>query len=109
MPPFNDFLKSGHRYLDKVLKGFDRFCGSPKNIDYILRFENLSSEFAMLSAQLGLDLPQLPTKNRSDNKASYQDVYDKISRKIVAAAFPYEVELGYKFKEGIIRKLFKVS
>jgi sulfotransferase famil protein len=108
LPPFNVFLRSNHRYLDKVLKGFDRFCGTPQNIDYILRFENLSSDFTLLTKQLGLDLPSLPQRNQSDKKRSYVKAYDRITKRIVADAFPYELELGYTFKKGIIRNWFKV-
>ncbi|WP_198011359.1 sulfotransferase family 2 domain-containing protein [Synechococcus sp. PCC 7335] len=59
-------------------------------VDYICRFESLSSDFEQVCKRLNLDasLPHL----KSSKRGSYQDYYDSATKAIVADWFAEDVE-----------------
>src|SRR6266436_1339559 len=69
------------------------------NIDYIMRFENLTDDFRMVCDRLHISPPPLPKLNRS-TRAHYSKYYDGELRELVRARFAAEIErFGYTFEE----------
>ena len=70
-----------------------------ENVDYIMRFENLASDFRTVCEALSISPPTLPQYNRS-NREHYSKYYDDELREFVRARFVAEIErFGYKFEE----------
>ena len=67
------------------------------NVDYIMRFENLTEDFRTLCDRLDIPPPTLPRYNRSIRE-HYSKYYDTELRELVATRFAAEVErFGYTF------------
>jgi hypothetical protein len=72
--------------------------GDPfRNVDRILRFENLGAEFASLCADLGIPAAPLPNYNKSEHE-HYSKYYDDELRDLVSERFAKEIShFGYTF------------
>ena len=71
-----------------------------EQVDAVLRFENLSDEFAEVSGRLGIPMPLdgIPRTNASENRRDYRTYYDDDTRKKVADTYQREIErFGYSF------------
>lgn len=67
-------------------------------IDYLLRFENLSQDFEYVSRKLNLrqNLPHINASKRT----RYQDYYTEETKNIVSRVYAKDIELfGYSFEE----------
>ncbi|MGE5209366.1 MAG: sulfotransferase family 2 domain-containing protein [Alphaproteobacteria bacterium] len=70
------------------------------NVDYIMRFENLSDDFGDVCSRLNIPEPTLPQYNRS-TRGHYSKYYDDDLCELVRTRFAREIEqFGYKFEEG---------
>jgi hypothetical protein len=70
-----------------------------ENVDYIMRFENLASDFRTVCEALSISPPTLPQYNRS-SREHYSKYYDDELREFVRARFVAEIErFGYTFEE----------
>jgi hypothetical protein len=70
------------------------------NVDYIMRFENLSDDFRNVCSRLDIAQPTLPQYNRS-TRTHYSKYYDDELRELVRTRFAREIErFGYKFEKG---------
>jgi hypothetical protein len=69
-----------------------------ENVDYIMRFENLASDFRTVCEALSISPPTLPQYNRS-SREHYSKYYDNELREFVRARFVAEIErFGYTFE-----------
>lgn len=72
-----------------------------RNVDFVLRYESLHSDFEKIRNRLGLDTDfHIPvvnvTKGREDN--DFRAYYDHRTKKIISTVFREELELlGYRF------------
>jgi len=72
-----------------------------KNIDCVIRFENLAGDFHALCATLGISPVTLPQYNRS-NREHYSSYYDDELRELVRERFVQEIErFGYTFEQRL--------
>jgi len=71
-----------------------------RDIDYLIRFENLNDDFNEVCRRTGLPaVPELPVRNRG-NRKHYSHYYDDELRDMVAQKFMNEIEFGgYIFRE----------
>jgi Sulfotransferase family len=69
------------------------------NVDYVMRFENLTDDFRTVSAKLGIPATRLPLYNRS-NREHYSKYYDTDLRELIRKRFAPEIDrFGYAFEE----------
>jgi hypothetical protein len=69
------------------------------NVDYIMRFENLASDFRTVCAALDISPTTLPKYNRS-SREHYSKYYDDELCELVRERFAAEIErLGYTFEQ----------
>jgi hypothetical protein len=69
------------------------------NVDYIIRFENLTDDFRAVCTALGISPPTLPQYNRS-SRDHYSKYYDDELRELVRTRFAAEIEhFNYTFEE----------
>jgi hypothetical protein len=69
------------------------------NVDYIIRFENLTDDFRTVCGTLGISPATLPRYNRS-SREHYSKYYDEELRHLVRTRFAAEIErFGYAFEE----------
>ena len=69
------------------------------NVDYIMRFENLSNDFRKVCAALDISVTSLPQYNRS-KREHYSTYYDDELRELVRTQFAAEIErFGYVFEQ----------
>jgi hypothetical protein len=69
------------------------------NVDYIMRFENLTDDFRAVCRALDISPPILPQYNRS-KRQHYSKYYDNELRELVRTRFALEIErFGYSFEE----------
>jgi hypothetical protein len=69
------------------------------NVDQIMRFENLDSDFRAVCGAIGISVPNLPQYNRS-TREHYSRYYDDELRELVRARFAPEIQrFGYTFEE----------
>ena len=69
------------------------------NVDYVMRFENLTEDFRTVCSRLDISTPTLPRYNRS-TRERYSKYYDDELRELVRTRFAREIErFGYKFEE----------
>jgi Sulfotransferase family len=88
--PVSDYLG-----LNERERGNDPF----QNVNYIMRFENLTEDFRTVCAALDIPPVTLPQYNRS-NREHYSKYYDKYLRELVHARFAAEIErFGYMFEQ----------
>jgi hypothetical protein len=78
----------------------DRGEGDPfGNVHYVMRFENLASDFRAVCAALEISPVTLPQYNRS-NREHYSKYYDDELRELVRERFAAEIErFGYAFEQ----------
>lgn len=67
-------------------------------VDYVARFENLSSDFETICRNTGSEPISLPKANTS-HKTNYIDYYDQDSRRHVEELFAEDIE-RYKYRFG---------
>jgi len=68
------------------------------NVDYVMRFENLTDDFRTVCGTLGISPTALPRYNRS-SREHYSKYYDDELRELVRARFAAEIErFGYIFE-----------
>ena len=88
-------------YGDNGDQYFDR--SGALAIDFVIRFENLESDYGVVCERLGLPvtgLPSLKSKTRADRKP-YSTYYSAKTRERVARAYQRHIEeFGYMFEEG---------
>lgn len=91
--------KGGGR-LAKVLprqQRWKRIFGIQPEVDFIIRFENLQSDFDKLCENIGISKVMLPHKNKSQRK-NYVNYYDDELIEIVKELFIDDIqEFGYRF------------
>jgi hypothetical protein len=69
------------------------------NVDYVMRFENLTDDFRTVSTKLGIPDALLPQYNRS-NREHYSKYYDTDLRELIRKRFAPEIDrFGYAFEE----------
>jgi hypothetical protein len=67
------------------------------NVDYVMRWENLTADFAGVCEAIGIPSRTLPLRNQSARE-NYQQYYDKDTRELVYSQFRDEIEyFGYTF------------
>lgn len=95
LPSFRDRLEK-HFGLPARPRPLDR------DIDCLIRFENLNDDFNKACKKIGLpDVPALPVRNRSTRK-HYSRYYDDELRDIVGKKFMNEIEYGdYEFSNDL--------
>ena len=78
----------------------DNAEGDPfANVDYIMRFENLTDDFHAVCAAIGISPPSLPQYNRS-SREHYSKYYDDELRELVRGRFTSEIErFDYGFEQ----------
>jgi uncharacterized protein YbcC (UPF0753/DUF2309 family) len=70
-----------------------------RNVNFIIRFENLSENFRTVCTALDISGATLPKYNRS-NREHYSKYYDEELRELVRVRFAAEIDrFGYKFDE----------
>jgi hypothetical protein len=70
-----------------------------RNVDFIMRFENLSDDFRTVCRALGISPAALPQYNRS-SREHYSKYYDDELREWVRTRFAAEIErFGYAFEQ----------
>ena len=68
------------------------------NTDFILRFENLSSDFNILKQKLNIDC-ELKYHNVNKNRLHYKEYYNEDTKEIITNHFKKELNtFNYKFK-----------
>ena len=86
--PVSDYLRLNERDKDPF-----------ENVNYIIRFENLTNDFRAVCAALDISPTILPRYNRS-NREHYSRYYDDELRELVHARFGPEIErFGYTFEQ----------
>jgi hypothetical protein len=81
------------------IKNNDRFNGEIL-VDYIIKFENLNSDWDDMFGKLGYEAPKLPVLNKYKHK-HYSEYYDDETREFVGWLFKKDIDaFGYKFKNG---------
>ena len=100
--PFDFFATRLLRfYGDNGDQYFDR--SGALALDFVIRFENLASDYEVLCERLGLHgtgLPSLKSKTRADRKP-YSTYYSAKTRESVARTYRRHIdEFGYTFDEG---------
>jgi hypothetical protein len=82
-----------HHYLTYKEQGV-------KKIDYILRYENLTEDFARLCNTINIKHEPLPVANKSHDKTKhYTEYYDDETREAVAKKYAKDIEaFGYEFE-----------
>ncbi|MFT4176261.1 MAG: sulfotransferase family 2 domain-containing protein [Luteolibacter sp.] len=69
------------------------------DIDFLIRFENIESDFKKVCEKLGIPVQNLPKRNAS-SRSHYADYYDDELHELVAKRFSEEIEFGkYEFEE----------
>ena len=70
---------------------------SKSEIEFLIRYENLESDFRSCCAQIGIPFEGLPIRNKS-KKGSYRDYYDPELINIVGELFAVDIKnFGYSF------------
>jgi hypothetical protein len=93
MPPVRCYIKE-----EKVIAGGKR-CNTPldEDINFLLKYENLTSDFKVACAQMGIDCKPLPSLNKNSRK-HYSYYYDDELKEMVVNKFLDEIEFGgYEF------------
>ena len=73
------------------------FEDGPPLVDFIGRFENLSADFRVIAARLGIDR-ELMSLNRRSSKPGFREVYTPEMRDRVGRVYARDIEmLGYAF------------
>lgn len=105
-PTYIDFFSinsSGTEFFNKVFRktGTGIRVGDTalsQNLDYVIRFEDLSGGFSHVCNALGLENEGLPHVNKSEH-GTYREYYDPKSRALVEKKFFREIEYGeYTFE-----------
>lgn len=68
-------------------------------LDFIGRFENLSEDFAHVCKVLQLENSELPRMIASTSKSHYTEIYNEITKRIIAERYAEEIDyFGYRFE-----------
>lgn len=71
-----------------------------RDIDFLIRFEELESDFSEVCRKLDIPAKRLPHRNAS-KRAHYSEYYDNELIDAVAERFSEEIELGqYRFERA---------
>jgi len=102
VPTLQDYvtLPSFRDRLEKKLGLPARPRPLDRDIDYLIRFENLNDDFKEVCKKTGLPAaPELPVHNRSIRK-HYSSYYDDELRELVGRKFSNEIDYGgYRFSD----------
>jgi chondroitin 4-sulfotransferase 11 len=101
--PTNDF----HRHVVATTGSFAEFVATCttgpaaktafNQVDYVGRFESLAADWAEVRGRLGIPPAPLAHDNRTEHRP-YRELYDDVTREIVAERFARDVErFGYEF------------
>ena len=92
------------RYKNKNFQDYKRMYSDythwidKDNTDFILRFENLSSDFNILKQKLNIDC-ELKYHNVNKNRLHYKEYYNEDTKEIITNHFKKELNtFNYKFK-----------
>ncbi|MFT6809280.1 MAG: hypothetical protein ACJA01_002516 [Saprospiraceae bacterium] len=100
MPTLRSFIQYETRFL-RTLRKFKLFIYSndlDAHVDFIMRFEELESDFKKVCKQLEIKTTSLTNRNASNHK-HYSKYYDKEMIEMVRDKFSEEIEFGdYKFE-----------
>jgi hypothetical protein len=64
-----------------------------RNVDYIMKLENLDEDFKKICKEINIEYQTLPRKNSSSRK-HYSYYYDNQTKRLVEYKFKKEIELG---------------
>jgi hypothetical protein len=68
-----------------------------RDIDFLMRFENLGEDFQKVCKRIGIPYTPLPRRNRSE-RSHYSHYYDEELKELVCSKFIEEIEFGgYEF------------
>ena len=91
-------VKTVASYLSLPGKRVQKLKPAAHNVDYLMRFETLETDFQAVCGKLGIPTPPLPVHNQS-TRASYRCYYDAETIDLVARRFREEIEFfGYSFE-----------
>lgn len=66
--------------------------------DFIGRFESLSEDYLTLGEVLNIELPTLPTLNKSKDRSDYRNYYNDTTKKLIQEYYQEDIEMfGYLF------------
>ncbi len=60
-------------------------------VDFIGHFENFSPDLKFVLNKIGINVKDIPVKNKSDRKADYRDYYDKETREIIRKKYADDI------------------
>ncbi|MGM0655538.1 MAG: sulfotransferase family 2 domain-containing protein [Thermodesulfobacteriota bacterium] len=67
-------------------------------VDFIGRYENLTSDFNTVCRKIGIRAPKLPHKRRAVHRKPYQEYYNEKTARLVADYFAPDIKMfGYTF------------
>ena len=98
---FIEFVKESDSVKSFLSTGFFNNIGNRpfKNLDFILRFENLAKDFELLCEKLNIEETIIPHVNISKHE-HYSFYYDEELVNLVASRFRQEIDyFGYSFAE----------
>ena len=66
--------------------------GGKLECDFIGRFENLAEDYQKLGEVLGIELPALPTLNKSKGRSDYRDYYNDATKALIAKHYQDDID-----------------
>ena len=95
-PTLKDYICINNSKYTKS-ESSDKIVQLDKDIEYLMRYENIESEFEEVQKLLGLEKIKLPFLNRS-SRSDYKSYYDETLYEIVRCKFIQEIDFGkYSF------------
>jgi hypothetical protein len=93
MLPVRSYIHQDVTKIDEQLNGGTL----NKDIDFLLKFETLASDFKIVCDEIGVDYKPLPTLNKNPKK-HYSYYYDDALKDMIIEKFSDEIEFGgYEF------------